>query len=169
MNTGQMLLTTAAMVLLGTTVLSVNRSFNQQGVILEQTEIGVYAISVATSVIEEASGMAFDQATVDNSVTGPSSLTSPNRLGPDLGETTTPPSTTNFNDFDDFNSLRLGVKVAGVDSFTVKSSVYYIDPSAPDIPLNSRTFFKRIDVSVFGTASADTIRMSYIFSYFMFR
>ena len=52
MNTGQMLLTVGALVLLGTTVLTVNRSFNQQGFVLEQTEIGVYAVSLATSIVE---------------------------------------------------------------------------------------------------------------------
>ena len=75
MNTGQMLLTAAAVVLLGTTVLTVNNSFNSQGTILERTEIGVYATSLATSMIDEASSQAFDQFTVDDAVTTPSSLT----------------------------------------------------------------------------------------------
>jgi hypothetical protein len=169
MNTGQMLLTVGALVLLGTTVLTVNRSFTQQGIVLEQTEIGVYAVSLATSVVEEASGMAFDEVTVDNSVTMPSSLTNPNRLGPESGETTSPASSANFNDFDDYNGLVAGTNIAGVDSFTVKCNVYYVDPSAPDTPITSRTFFKRLDVKVYSTATADTIKMSYIFSYFMFR
>jgi hypothetical protein len=169
MNTGQMLLTAGAIVLLGITVLTVNRSFNQQGAVLEQTEVGVYAISLATSTVEEASGMAFDQATVDNSVTTTASLTNWNKLGPESGETTTPATTTNFNDFDDYNNLTLGTKIAGVDSFTVKSQVYYIDPSSPDVPVSSSTFFKRLDVKVYGTVSSDTVKMSYIFSYIMFR
>ncbi len=169
MNTGQMLLTVGAIVLLGTTVLTVNRSFTQQGAVLEQTEIGIYAVSVATSIVEEAAGMAFDQATVGNSVTTTASLTDPNRLGPDLGETTTPRSTALFNDFDDYNNLIMGVKIAGVDSFTVKANVYYIDPSMPDAPSSSSTFFKRLDVRVYSVSTADTIKMSYIFSYFIFR
>ena len=164
-----MLLTVGAMVLLGTTVLTVNKSFTQQGVVLEQTEIGVYGISVATSVVEEASGMAFDQATVGNSVTTTASLTVPNRLGPDLGEITHPQSTAMFNDFDDYNGLQMGVKIAGVDSFTVKAKVYYIDPSLPETPSSSSTFFKRLDVQVYSASTADTIKMSYIFSYFIFR
>ncbi len=169
MNTGQMLLTTAAVVLLGTTVLTVNRSFNSQGMILEQTEIGVYATSLATSIVDEASGQAFDQNTVDNSVTGTSSLTNYKRLGPEVGETTSPPSTVNFNDFDDYNGLIEGVNVAGVDSFTVKCWVNYIDPTAPNVNLSGQSFFKRLDVEVSSISSRDTVRMSYIFSYIMFR
>jgi hypothetical protein len=168
-NTGQMLLTTAAVVLLGTTVLTVNRSFNNQGVILEQTEIGVYATSLATSIVDEASGQAFDENTAENSVTSPSSLTSYKRLGPEVGETTSPPSTSNFNDFDDYNGLIEGVKVAGVDSFTVKCWVNYIDPSAPNTNLSTQSFFKRLDVQVTSMTARDTVRMSYLFSYILFR
>ena len=164
-----MLLTTGALILLGITVITVNRSFTQQGTVLQNTEIGVYAISLATSLIEEASGQNFDQNTVDNSVTTTSALTNANALGAESGETTTPASTLNFNDFDDYNNLTLGIKVAGVDSFTIKSSVYYIDPSAPGVKITTRTFHKKMDVAVYGTAGSDTVRMSYIFSYFNFR
>ena len=155
--------------LLGVTVLTVNRSFNSQGVVLEQTEIGVYATSLATSMVDEASSQAFDQATVDNAVTGASSLTKDSKRGPELGETTTPPTTTKFNDFDDYHGLKMGIKVAGVDSFTVNCQVYYIDPSAPNINLGTQSFFKRLDVQVWSQTSTDTVRMSYIFSYIMFR
>ncbi len=169
MNTGQMLLSVGALVLLGTTVLTVNRSYTQQGVILEQTEVGVYAISLATSMIEEASGTAFDQATYNSSVTTTTALTSPSSLGPESGETTTPATSANFNDFDDYNNLKMGVKIANVDSFTLSAKVYYIDPSMPETRSSTATFFKRMDVQVYGTTTADTIKMSYIFSYFIFR
>ncbi len=169
MNTGQMMLTSAAVVLLGTTVLTVNKSFSSQGTILEYTEIGVYATSLATSIIDEASSQAFDQNTVDNAVTSPSSLVKANKLGPDGTERTVPDSTTRFNDFDDYNGLSMGVKVAGVDSFTVTCRVNYIDPSAPMVNLGTQSFFKRLDVQVASMSGADTVRMSYIFSYIMFR
>ncbi len=163
------MLTSAAVVLLGTTVLTVNKSFSSQGTILEYTEIGVYATSLATSIIDEASSQAFDQATVDNAVTGASSCTKYNKLGPELGEKTIPDSTTHFNDFDDYNGLCMGVKVAGVDSFTVTCQVNYIDPAAPMTNLSTQSFFKRLDVKVASLSGADTVKMSYIFSYIMFR
>ncbi len=169
MNTGQMLLTAGAVVLLGTTVLTVNRSFNSQGTILEHTEIGVYATSLATSIIDEASSQAFDQNTVDNAVTAASSLTKYNKLAPELGEKTIPDSTVHFNDFDDYNGLSMGVKVVGVDSFTVTCQVHYINPSAPMVDLTTQSFFKRLDVQVASISGADTVKMSYIFSYIMFR
>lgn len=169
MNTGQMLLATGALVLLGTTIITINRMYSRQGDVLRQTEIGVYAISLATSIVEEASGQNFYEATVNDAITMTTLLTAPSSLGPEAGETTTPASTDTFDDFDDYNNLTLGMKIAGVDSFTVKSAVYYVNDSSPTTAVSVRTWFKRLDVSVYGTATADTIKMSYVFSYFNFR
>jgi len=177
MNTGQMMLTTLAIVLLGTTVLTVNRSSLQHGTILQQTQIGVYGISLAASMIEEASGKAFDKNTDDAAVTIQSGLTAYNALGKDAGETTT----ATFDDFDDYDKLSIPQVVAGVDSFTVKASVYYVNETAPNVKVNTQTWYKRMDVLVLpsgltdtsrikqGLATGDTIKMSYIFTYFNFR
>jgi hypothetical protein len=169
MNTGQMVLTTGAIVLLGLTVLTVNRTFNSHGNIIRQTEIGVYSISLATSIIEEASGQNFDESTVDDAVTSTSLLTTSGNLGPDAGEPSAANTTNGFDDFDDYNDLLLGVGIAGVDSFTVRATVVYVDAASPDNATSTRTFHKRLDVAVTSTANPDTIKMSYVFSYFNFR
>ncbi|HTP79779.1 MAG TPA: hypothetical protein VMM57_05185 [Bacteroidota bacterium] len=169
MNTGQMMLAAGALVLLGTTVITVDRMFGNQGTILRQTEIGVYAISLGTSILEEAQGMNFDEVTVNNAITSTSSLTAASSLGPESGETTTPASSTKFDDFDDYNNLTEGLQVAGVDSFTVKISVYYVNDSAPDTKVTTPTWYKRMDLKITSTAMTDTVKMSYIFSYFNFR
>jgi hypothetical protein len=64
MNTGQMMLTAGALILLGVTVLSVNRNNLQNGTILRQTELGIYAVSLATSYVQHATSLAFDELTV---------------------------------------------------------------------------------------------------------
>jgi hypothetical protein len=173
------MLTVLAMILLGITVLTVNNSSLQNGSILTQTQIGIYGISLATSIIEEAAGMAFDQNTDNAAVTSTSALST--TLGPESGETTSPPSALKFNDFDDYNNLPLGTNVAGVDSFMTKVKVYYINDANPEVKVLSPTWFKRMDVTVNGTgvadtgrakrglATGDTIKISYIFSYFQFR
>jgi hypothetical protein len=169
MNTGQMLLTVGAMVLLGVTVLSVNRTSSTHGTILRQTEIGIYATSLATSVVEEASGQNFDEVTVADAITSTSVLTAPGSLGPETGETTTPASTLNFDDFDDYNNLVKIDTIRGSDIFTTRAIVEYVNATNPNLAVASRSFNKRLTVSVTGTATQDTIRMSYIFSYFNFR
>jgi hypothetical protein len=169
MNTGQMMLTVGAMVLLGVTVLSVNRTSSTHGTILRQTEIGIYATSLATSVVEEASGQNFDEVTVNDAITSTTVLTASSSLGPETGETTTPVSTINFDDFDDYNGLVKIDTIRGSDIFTTRASVNYVDVGSPNGSTTTRTFHKRLTVKVTGTATQDTITMSYIFSYFNFR
>jgi len=153
---------------MGATVLTVNKMYNDHEDILRQTEVGIHAVSLATSLIEEASGKSFDEKTVNDAVTLSTSLSS--QLGPEAGETTTPSSTVNFNDFDDYNGLVMGLVVANVDSFMLKAAVTYVDTLAPDAAVsNKRTWYKKLTVSVRGAAMTDTIKMSYIYSYFNFR
>jgi len=169
------MLSILAVVLLGMTVIAVNRSSLQNGTILEQTQIGVYGISLASSIIEDASGKAFDEATVDNAVSLTSQLSS--TLGPEGTEKRTPDTTKYFDDFDDYNGLNMKVGVAGVDSFTVQAKVYYVNDANPEVKVTGPTWYKRMDVVVFGTgvrdtsrakrglATGDTIKMAYVFSY----
>jgi hypothetical protein len=181
MNTGQMLLSVGAIVLLGVTVIAVNQSSLQNGTILQQTQIGIYGVSLASSIIDEASGKAFDQSTVDNAVSAPSQLSI--ALGPETGETMPVNSTTQFNDFDDYNYLNTFPKkdtVPGVDIFTTKCRVYYVNDSDPNTKVTGPTWFKRMDVTVYGSgvadtarkkygiATGDTIKMSYVYSYLNF-
>jgi hypothetical protein len=179
---GQTMLTIGALVLLGLTVFSVNSNTLQHGVILNQTEIGVYAVSLATSYIQLASGMNFDEKTILGAIKGGDPATSTNlstTLERETGETANNEKT--FDDFDDFNNFAKTDLIEGVDNFTTSAKVYYIDPASPDAAIGGPTFFKRIDVKTFGTlgrgvfeetgatASSkgiDTIRLSYIFSYY---
>jgi hypothetical protein len=174
-----MMLSVGAIVLLGATVLTMNRSSLQNGTMLQQTQIGLYAISFAVSTIEEASGKAFDQNTFNNAVGLPSSLSS--TLGPESGETATPPSSVKFNDFDDYNGF-VRKDTTPVEIFTTRCSVYYVtDLTHPDQVAGSNTWNKKMDVRVYNQGLADsvmkgylninidTVKMSYVFSYFVFR
>jgi hypothetical protein len=163
MNTGQTILTIVAIVLLGTNVVSINRTFTQHGIILQQTEIGIFGISLGMSIIEEAQGRAFDQYTVDTLATSTSDLSL--HLGPDAGDTTR----TAFDDFDDYNGWRDTMYVQGVDRFRRWATVCYVDTSNLDGSSANRTWSKKLTVFVKADNSQDTVRMSYIFSYWSFR
>ena len=164
MNTGQMMLTIGAVILLGLTVITVNSTFSQHGMVLEKTEVGVYATSLATSLIQEATGRAFDENTVDTVANSVTEFTHPGNLGPETGEVY--PA---FDDFDDYDGLVRTVDVPGTDIFTVWSSVSYVQDNNPNSPSTNRTYHKRIDIAVAGSSSSDTVRMSSIFSYWSFR
>jgi hypothetical protein len=163
-NTGQTILTIIAVVFLGTNVVSVNRTFMQHGIILQQTEIGLFGTSLATSLIEEAQGKAFDKNSLAGLLQTTSECTPVDSLGPETGE-----KREDFNDFDDYNKLRDTIKIKDVDTFLRWATVCYVDSSAPNVSTNSRTFCKRLTVYVRGLAAQDTVRMSYLFSYWSFR
>jgi len=162
MSTGQMLLTAGAVVLMGMTILTVNNTFTNHGMMLQQTEIGIYKVSLGMSVLEEAMGKSFDENSVDVDLSSTGSLTS--TLGKESGE-----SYPDFDDFDDFNNFTTKIGVEGVDSISIKSIVQYVDPATPDSPSASRTWHKKITVYVWGSVQADTLTFKTIFSYWSFR
>ncbi len=176
MNTGQTLLTICAMILLGTTIVGVNRTFFSHGVILQQTEIGLHAISLAQGMIEEASGKAFDNFTAPdtggqtNMLTSPSQLTAPSALGPEAGESYR--GSNDFNDFDDFNFFRTNpwvIHIPGVDTLKIFCAVDYVDDNDLETPVAKTTWHKRLTVSVAGVSTQDTVKVSTVFSYWWFR
>ncbi len=75
MNTGQMMITLGAVLLLSTIVLRVNGSQLSNQDSMQNNKFGILAISLATSVIEEASEKAFDEASTSNFLNSTSLLT----------------------------------------------------------------------------------------------
>ncbi len=168
MNTGQMLITVGAMVLLTLVILRVNNGFLTTSTAMMETKFDVLAVSLGTSIIEEASGKSFDQNTDTNSVTSTASLSS---IGVDGSEVYP-----NFNDFDDYNGLVKIVKYDSSDTtfksadFKIKCSVGYITPNNPEaLTTSPKTWHKRLNVEVTSKSMADTIRLFTIYSYFYFR
>lgn len=171
MNTGQTLLTIAALILLGTTIVTTNRTSFQHGVILQQTEIGLYAVSLAQGLIEEASGKAFDTYTAQPADT--TLITQIATLTTDLSITPGPESGEVYPDFDDFDDYHSttprNVYITGVDTLKIWATVFYVNPSNPNVSAVGRTWHKRMLVSVTGPSMLDTIKVPYIFSYWYFR
>ena len=151
-----MLLTICALVLLGTTVLTVNSNTLNQGTIMRQTQTGIYAVSLATSYIQKAMSLDFDEGTVTRpnalptntnpatstftstsnySATTPLAfLTTPANLGIEtnasgrniIGTQEYAGKDSSFDDFDDYNGFSVKTLVANVDSFYVSAVVYYV-------------------------------------------
>jgi energy-converting hydrogenase Eha subunit C len=185
MNTGQMMLTAMAMVLLGITTISMNRNSLNSGTIVRQTEIGIYGVSLATSYIERAATLQFDRydTSTGTIITLLSQLTPINSLGYETGHGEKANDPTHWDDFDDYNNMCIQDTMPGVGIFLTRASVYYVNDlnanpgSLPTTP----TWYKRMDVFTSGnlgrgvftdtgsTATqmgVDTIKLSYIFSYF---
>jgi len=154
------MLTIGAMMLLSLVLLRVNSGFLSTNTVLMETKFGVLGVSLATSVMEEASGKAFDEHTDSNTVTDLNDLSS---LGPD-GEVYP-----NFDDFDDYDGYEKIVDTMPSAIFRISCKVDYVNTSNPDVVSGSKTWNKKLTVTVTSPSSQDTIRMSTIYSYFYYR
>lgn len=187
MNLGQMMLVIGASVLLSLLILSANSSTFEATDTMYTSEFGVTAISLATSIVEEANGKMFDQciAGVNPAAVFDSTLfTSPGALGRDAGETYRNP-VKDFNDFDDYNNLFLVYKsnvaadtiatpgsdwesiVPGIRAkYFVRCAVCYVKLPNLDVPYTIRqTWHKKIVVTVTSPSSRDSLVYPAIMSY----
>ncbi len=157
-----MLLTIGAMVLLSTIMLRVNSSNFNSDNIRAEAQYGIIATSIATSIIEEAKGLAFDETTDSSSVSDLNELSSV--LGKESSE-----SYGTFNDFDDFNGFTKVDSSMPSAIFNIWCKVDYVDPVNVNVPSASRTWNKKITVKVSSKSMRDTIQQSSIYSYWYFR
>ena len=168
MNTGQMLLTIGAMILLSTLILRVNNNFAGNTATVYDSKFAILATSVGASVIEEAMGKAFDENTASGPASQFSDLTAPNKLGPDGSE-----SYPNFNDFDDYNGYTKVDSTMPSAVFDIQCTVCYVYPNNPNVAANTATWTKKISVIVYADKNStslmtDTVRLSSLFSYWVF-
>jgi len=127
MNTGQSFLSLGAMALVSLIILQVNTGFVMTSSTLLDNKLNILAVSLASSIIEEASGKAFDAKTVTDAISNTSDLTYPGSLGKGATE-----SYPNFNDFDDFNGLERASYAMASAEFDIKSEVCYVKSTNPD-------------------------------------
>ena len=89
MNLGQMMMVIGAIVMLGVLILNTNSTIYQTNDIMYSSEFGVTAISLSTSLVEEAMGKMFDKVVADSNAAAlvdSTLLTLPGSLGPEGGE-----------------------------------------------------------------------------------
>jgi hypothetical protein len=172
MNTGQMMITMAAMMLLSTVILNVNRNALNTSTGMAETKYQILAVSLGTALIEEAFSKSFDEETADYKIAD--NLTDlSSKLGPEKNEKIK----STFDDIDDYHNY---IDSTSNDStllsanFTIESKVYYVDPTAYKNlkPVTYRTWHKKIDILVsspFMNEGKDTVKLSKVYSYFYFR
>ena len=166
MNTGQMIMTLGAMLLLSVIMLRVNTANLTNETIRDDAQYGVLATSIATSIIEEAQSKAFDEKTDTMNVTALTQLTSV--LGPETGETES-----TFDDFDDYNNFTKHDSTMPSSIFDISCQVVYVEPGDIEGSTSNRTWNKKLIVTITRPISADSsvlaLRTASIFSYWYFR
>ncbi|HMD14644.1 MAG TPA: hypothetical protein VKI62_08470 [Bacteroidota bacterium] len=160
-----MLLTSAALVLLMTVLLSFYRSSDSTQKAIVETKEGITAVALASSVIEDAQGQNFDQNSITMADTSVNQLTIPSKLGMETGESY-PDS---INDFDDYNNLSYTVVDSMGGTYNVNCKVVYVNPSTPDVVSATATWHKKLTVYVSSPQMLDTVQAQFIMSYWYFR
>jgi hypothetical protein len=169
MGLGQTLLSVIALALLGTIVLGVNRNTADNGTVIERTEYEIMATSLGISIIERATGLAYDENTVNSDISAATSCTPVASLGPEIGEVDS-----TFDDFDDYsgyNKLVLG------DSLRFKSADYhilgrvqYVQVSGDSLVASAgQTYNKLLTINVWSSFMPDTLKFQTVYSYWYFR
>jgi hypothetical protein len=186
MGSHQMVLSILAMLLLSISVLTINRQTLTTNDTLMSSRYGLMALSLANTIIQDASGLAFDENTAiqGSSVTSLTQLTLPSALGLDTGESASNPNT--FDDFDDYNCYRTTPKtdVIIVDAtvtpnktmtFYSLCKVDYVDGTNPNNVMTTQTWHKRLMISVYSndlkdpwTGLVDTLKLSTVYSYYYY-
>jgi len=166
MNTGQMMLSIGALILLGATVLTTTNNSLQTGTIMRQSQVGIYCVSLATSYVQKAMSLDFDEGTVtrpsslltslnpatayftstSDFATNTKFLTAAASLGPDTvtshniyGPKEYAGKDSSFDDFDDYNGFSIDTAIASVDRFHVSAIVYYVTQPTITVPTPTKT------------------------------
>ncbi|MEE9225382.1 MAG: hypothetical protein V3U68_04210 [Bacteroidota bacterium] len=171
MNTGQLLLMIAAMMLLSFITISVNSTILSSSDSMLESEATLNALSVAQSMLDEIARKEFDEKTITKRVFYADSLTSASVLGPELGEVYP-----NFDDIDDYNYFQephaKQVVTPRMGAFFVVDSIYYIpDPTTTGYnfdypqPYGTRTFYKKIVVEVSHPSMPHPLRLEDLWVY----
>jgi hypothetical protein len=154
MGGGQTMITAAFFVLLIASVITANRMIGDSTASTYEGDARNLAVDIARSVINEAYRLRYDENTADSTYQATTAFTPAASLGPDAGETVSPlpdvapfQSYTKFDDVDDYNGYSRTVDAGSIPGFRVTVAVYYVDENTYE-QTNTRTYLKRIDVSV---------------------
>ena len=152
------------MILFSSVMLRVNTNSLENTDTVYNSKFAILGTSLANSIIEEASDKAFDENTVDNSITDSTYLTPPSSLGREDGEVYP-----HFNDVDDFNGYTRTDSTMPSAVFHLICKVEYVSTLNPDVVSSSCTWSKRITVSVYSSSMSDTLKLSSLYTYWTFR
>ena len=177
MTSGQTMLTLGAFAIFLTLLLSFYGILAQSGMTINDAQAGISELTLATTYMEVAQGLAFDEATQDSFLT-PSEigvLTDPKLFGPE----NPPPGGEHvenglkyFDDIDDLKNFEIVDSSLStiVGTYKTRFDVNYVNPNSVDQISAVRTFSKRLDISVWRISppSTDTLKASIVMGYFHF-
>jgi hypothetical protein len=177
MNTGQMLLTLGALMLISLTILNFNANLADIDDSLNDNRFRLEALSILTSHIEEAGQFFFDEVTTDTLTEATlANMTSSNDLGWDSNDAGV------VDDIDDLSGSTVQDTGKSGVVYNVMYEVEYVTLSSNVLTAtSSNTYHKRITIDITdtmnppllwrtdaGTTVRDTLSMSFVISYWFY-
>lgn len=177
MNSGQMLLTLGALILISLTILGFNRNVAQIDDSLNYDRFRLEALSILSSHIEETSQYFFDEVTTDTTTEKTlSNFTAPNNLGYDADDAGV------ADDIDDLDGQVIADTGRSTAVYSLRYTVDYVELSGTSIATSSsREYNKRITIQIWdtydppligrtvnGVVVNDTLELSTVISYWFF-
>ncbi len=157
----QMMLSIAAMIFLSMLILNVHSSTTDKLIILYTNEAVIEATAIAQAVFEEIQTKAFDEVTTSSAAKERDLLTPVVSLGKDTSEVVY----TDFDDIDDYNGLSIADTANVMGQFNLAVWVYYVDETSPYDSSGTRTYIKRVDVSITNESLPTTLTFKKLISY----
>jgi len=158
MGQQQLMLTLGAIVLFSLVSLSVNRLVLNHTDAIYGQQAEFYAIKLAQRFIEEAKVKAFDENTI-NATTGSVNGFKLPPMGPEPVE-----SYPNFDDVDDFNAFTTTLST-NIGAMTVSISVDYVQETNLDLVVATKTFYKKMSVTVQSDYLTSPVTAHYVFAF----
>jgi len=157
----QQLLVIGALIILGSLVLTFNRSTQNVNANNYFNTAVIDATASGQSIIESIQTKAFDEQTVLSAVTSAGDLTGVGSLGPDAGES----NPLQFDDIDDYDNYTEVDTFQQFGNFSVSVQVNYVQKYSPETISSTPTFIKKIDVTVTNSYLVQPLTLSRIISY----
>ena len=157
----QMMLSIAAMIFLSMLILNVHSSTTDKLIILYSNEAVIEATGIVQAVFEEIQTKAFDENTVSDAAKERNLLTPVLSLGADSSEAVY----IEFDDIDDYNGLSITDTANVMGEFELDVLVYYVDETSPYDSSGTRTYIKRVDVTISNVSLPTTLSFKKLISY----
>ena len=161
MNSGQMMLSIAAIFFVALLIMNVNAGTGQRITELVSNESTIQSTALAEGLFEEIQSRAFDEETVIKSVAKVNLLSTVLSLGKDTGEYLN----TSFDDIDDYNNYVTSYNTSGMGEFSIRVNVFYVEEDSPYGESSTRTFLKQIRVAIDNQYLPTTLTFNRLVSY----
>ncbi len=155
----ELMLSIGALMVFAMVTISVNRNTLAQNDAIYGQQAEYVALNLAQQFIEEAKLRAYDEVTIDGTVSSPSEFNAVGNFGPGNGETYP-----NFDDVDDYHGLSQTFDTS-IGPMQVDIEAYYVTDTDLTTDAAAKTYYKRMIVSVQSDYLNSPVRAEYVFSY----